>query len=81
MSAHAVIHPLFCCVQREVLQAGDPYTHVGKALPRLGPRLPAPHGDPHLDALCSQRQEGLLRVSVEGRQRLSKRSSQRVSGT
>lgn len=73
--------PLFCYVQWKVLQTGDPYTHVGKTLARLGPRLPASHGDPHLHALCSQWQEGPLRLSVEGRQRLSECSSQRVSGS
>lgn len=77
-----MIRPLFFCrLQWKVLQAGSPYTHVGKALSRLGPRLPAPHSDPHLNALCSQWQEGPLRLSAEGRQRLGQRSSQRVSGT
>lgn len=64
-----------------MLQAGGSYTHVGKALPRLCAGLPAAHGDPHLDALCSQRQEGLLRHGAEGRQRLGQRSGQRVSVT
>lgn len=81
MSPHVMIHSLFCCLQWKVLQAGGPYTHVGKAFTRLGAGLPAPHGDPNLDALCSQRQEGLLRLSAAGRQWLSECSSQRVSGT
>ena len=62
-------------MQRKVLQAGGPHTHVGEALARLGPRLPAPHGDPHLDALCGQWQEGALRLGAEGRQRLGERPS------
>ena len=67
-------------MQWKVLQAGCPHTHVGKTLARLNPRLSAPHGDPHLDAVCGQRQEGLLCVGAEGRQWLSERSGQRVSG-
>lgn len=68
-------------MQWKVLQAGCPHAHVGKALARVGPRLPAPHSDPHLDALCSQWQEGPLRLGGEGRQRLGECSSQGVSET
>lgn len=80
-STHAMTRPLFCCVQWEVLQAGGPHAHVGEALTRVGPGLPAPHSDPHLDALCSQRQAGSLRLCGEGRQRLGQCSSQGVSET
>lgn len=66
-------------MQWKVLQAGGSYTHVGKTLAPINPRLAAPHSDPHLNALCCQWQEGSLRFCGEGCQRLSNCSSQGVS--
>ncbi|TMS03267.1 LIM domain kinase 2 [Larimichthys crocea] len=73
----------YALVERSKLYCGKCYKQViltpmlEKRSHDSGPRLPASHGDPHLHALCSQWQEGPLRLSVEGRQRLSECSSQR----